>query len=201
VRNGPRAREFGEPPPARPGRLPAPRLVYVGALDVQDGVLDLPRLLASRELAQAHLTIAGDGPVREPLLERCRECGVADRVTFAGYVPHAEIPSLIAGADVGLDPAGPSELNHGSTMIKVLEYMGAGRPLVAYDLRETRRSAGEAALYAPCGRPAVFTALVAELARDGERRLRMGRMGRRRALELSWEQSARTLCDVYAGLA
>jgi len=200
VRNGPRRREFGEPPPGRAGPLTAPRLIYVGALDVQDGVLELPRLLAARELADARLTIAGDGPVRERLAERCRDLGVAERVTFAGYVAHREIPRLIAAADIGLDPAPASELNHGSTMIKVLEYMGAGRPLVAYDLRETRRSAGDAALYAPSGQPDVFTALVAELARHGEQRLCMGSIGRRRALELSWEQSAHALRDVYATL-
>jgi glycosyltransferase involved in cell wall biosynthesis len=112
-------------------------------------------------------------------------------------VPHARIPRLIAEADIGIDPSPGSELNHGSTMIKVVEYMGAGRPLVAYDLRETRRSAGESALYAPCGELSAFASLVAELARDGERRIRMGQLARRRALDLTWERSARVLHDVY----
>jgi glycosyltransferase involved in cell wall biosynthesis len=201
VRNGPRSAEFGEPPQARPGRLDAPQLVYVGALDTQDGVLELSELLSAPPLAQARLTIVGDGPVREELSARLREAGVRDRVTFTGQVPHADIPGLIAQADIGIDPAPGTELNHGSTMIKVVEYMGAGRPLVAYDLRETRRSAGEAALYAPCGEPAAFAALIAELARDGEGRIRMGHLARGRALDLSWEHSARALEDVYEGLA
>ena len=197
VRNGPRSAEFREPPSARPGKLDAPRLVYVGALDTQDGVLDLPDLLRAPALAKATLTVAGDGPMREELLARCRETGVDDRVTFTGQLPHAHIPRLIAEADIGIDPAPGTELNHGSTMIKVVEYMGAGRPLVAYELRETRASAGESALYAPCGEPAVFAALVAELARDGERRIQMGRLARQRALDLTWEHSARALLDVY----
>jgi glycosyltransferase involved in cell wall biosynthesis len=200
VRNGPRGREFGEPPPPRQGRLTAPRLVYVGALDTQDGVLELSQLLAAPGLVNATLTIVGDGPLRAELLARCRQQGVERRVTFTGQVPHAEIPRLIAEADIGLDPAPGSELNHGSTMIKVVEYMGAGRPLVAYELRETRRSAGEAALYAPCGDAGAFAKYVAQLADDGERRTQMGDLARRRALGLGWERQAEVLCDVYARL-
>jgi glycosyltransferase involved in cell wall biosynthesis len=201
VRNGPRAREFATPSPPRPGALAAPRLVYVGALDTQDGVLELGDLLAAPSLERATLTIVGDGPVRARLHERCRELAVDPRVNFTGQVPHADVPRLIAEADIGIDPAPGTELNHGSTMIKVVEYMGAGRPLVAYALRETRRSAGDAALYAPCGDPAAFAALIASLARDGERRLRMAEVARARARELAWERSARVLHHAYERLA
>lgn len=201
VRNGPRAAEFPEPSPGAPGALSAPKLIYVGTLDVQDGVLELPALMCAPALATARLTIVGNGAARDELLARCREAGVQERVTFTGHVPHARVAALIAEADIGIDPAPGTELNHGSTMIKVAEYMGAGRPVVAYDLRETRRTAGEAALYAPCGEPQAFVELIAELARDGERRLRLGRLARTRALELTWERSEESLREVYARLA
>jgi glycosyltransferase involved in cell wall biosynthesis len=200
VRNGPRGKEFGALPPPRGGALAAPRLIYVGALDIQDGVLELGDLLTDPGLAQATLTIVGDGPVRARLRERCRQLGVDSRVSFAGHVAHADVPRLIADADIGLDPAPGTELNHGSTMIKVVEYMGAGRPLVAYELRETRRSAGEAALYAPCAEPAAFAARVVELARDGEKRVRMAHAARARARGLAWECSAQILYDAYERL-
>jgi glycosyltransferase involved in cell wall biosynthesis len=201
VRNGPRASDFRAPRAARAGAIGAPRLIYVGALDVQDGVLELAEMLTAPRLARATLTIAGDGPVREELTRRLRANGVAERVTLTGRVPHAQIPELIAQADIAVDPAPGSALNHGSTMIKVMEYMAAGRPLVAYDLRESRRSAGDTALYAPCGQPTAFAELVAQLADDGERRLRMGQIAYRRAVQLSWERSAEVLEDVYEQLA
>ncbi len=197
VRNGPRASDFPEPPPARGGRLEAPRLVYVGTLDVQDGVLELPEIMGIPELSAATLTIVGEGTARAELLTRCERMGVAERVTFTGQVAHERVASLIADADIALDPAPGTELNHGSTMIKIAEYMGCGRPLVAYDLRETRRTAGDAALYAPCGELQAFVSLVAELALDGERRLRLGALARSRALGLSWEHSERVLREVY----
>jgi glycosyltransferase involved in cell wall biosynthesis len=200
VRNGPRAREFSEQRPPRAGSLASPRLIYVGALDTQDGVLELADLLALQALANATLTIVGDGPVCGQLRARCEQLGVAERVIFSGLVPHAEVPRLIAEADIGLDPAPGSELNHGSTMIKVLEYMGAGRPLVAYELRETRRSAGEAALYAPCGDLEAFAACVARLAREDALRLRMAALARSRAGELAWDRQAQVLQAVYQRL-
>jgi glycosyltransferase involved in cell wall biosynthesis len=201
VRNGPRVAEFPEPSAGAPGELSAPKLIYVGTLDVQDGVLELPELLAAPALAAAQLTIVGDGAAREELLARCREKAVESRVAFTGHVPHERVAALIAAADIGIDPAPGTELNHGSTMIKVAEYMGAGRPVVAYDLRETRHTAGEAALYAPCGESHAFIDLIASLARDGERRLRLGRLARERALELTWDRSEEALRTVYRRLA
>lgn len=200
VRNGPRLAEFPDPPAGRPGELATPRLVYVGTLDVQDGVLELPDILSAPQLSGAHLTIVGEGAARAELLARCHSMGLAERVTFTGHVPHERIAGLIADADIALDPAPGTELNEGSTMIKIAEYLGCGRPVVAYDLRETRRTAGEAALYAPDGDRQALAELIAGLAADGERRLALGRSARERALELSWERSERALLEVYERL-
>lgn len=200
VRNGPRVREFPDPPNADPGALVAPKLVYVGTLDVQDGVLELPEILSADALRTAHLTIVGKGTALEELRLRCNQAGVEDRVTFTGHVPHERVATLIAEADIGIDPAPGTELNHGSTMIKVAEYMGCGRPVVAYDLRETRHTAGDAALYAPCGERHAFIEAIGDLARDGERRLRLGQLARERALELTWDRSEEALRGVYERL-
>lgn len=200
VRNGPRLAEFPDPPSGRRGELGAPKLVYVGTLDVQDGVLELPSLLRVPALASARLTIAGDGMARDELVSRCREAGVEDRVSFTGRVPHEHIAALVADADICIDPAPGTSLNHGSTMIKVAEYMACGRPTVAYALRETRRTAGASAEYAPCADPEAFADLIGALARDGERRLALGRMARERVLGLSWERSEEALLDIYERL-
>jgi glycosyltransferase involved in cell wall biosynthesis len=200
VRNGPRASEFPDPPPARAGQLGSPRLIYVGTLDVQDGVLELADILASPKLAEAHLTIVGDGAAREELVARVQQLGLEARVTFAGHVPHEQVAALIADADIAVDPAPGTELNHGSTMIKIAEYMGCGRPTVAYELRETVRTAASAAMYAPAGDTSAFIDCVRQLADDGKRRLELGALARERALELGWDRSERTLLEVYQRL-
>jgi glycosyltransferase involved in cell wall biosynthesis len=50
--------------------------------------------------------------------------------------------------DIGLIADPKNELNEFSTMLKTMEYMAMGKPIVAFDLAETRFSAQDAALYA-----------------------------------------------------
>jgi glycosyltransferase involved in cell wall biosynthesis len=202
VRNGPPRATLVDEVAVRPGALAHPRLVYVGELGPQDGVLDLPDLLDRPALAEARLTIVGDGAVR-PELEAAVAArpALAGRVTFAGRVAHADVPAVLAQADVGIDPAPGTPLNQRSTMIKIAEYLAAGLPVVAYDLVETRRTAGDAALYAPADDAAAFTAHVSELAADPMLRLALARRGRARAEELVWERSERVLLTAYDRLA
>jgi glycosyltransferase involved in cell wall biosynthesis len=86
-------------------------------------------------------------------------------------------------------------------MIKISEYLAARRPIVAHDLRETRWTAGEAALYAPCDEATPLADLVALLARDPELRGRLARGAGERAPELVWERSEEQLVGAYEGLA
>ena len=101
-----------------------------------------------------------------PLAARLR--GLSDRGHLDGPRHHDRIPALIAGGDIGIDPAPGTELNHGSTMIKVAEYLAAGRPVVAYALRETQRTAADAGLYARCGDQHRVRQLIVDLAADPE---------------------------------
>jgi glycosyltransferase involved in cell wall biosynthesis len=82
-------------------------------------------------------------------------------------------------------------------MIKVTEYAALGKPIVAFDLKETRYSAGEAALYAPPNDDAAYAAEIERLLARPELREQLGAAGRRRAAELSWERSERALLAAY----
>ena len=84
-------------------------------------------------------------------------------------------------------------------MNKIVEYMALGRPIVSYDLREARVSAGEAALYAKANDVEAFARCIAELLDTRERREQMGRLGRRRVEgEISWSRSEEQLLAAYA---
>jgi glycosyltransferase involved in cell wall biosynthesis len=202
VRNGPRLAALEDSVP-RPGCLREPRLVFVGSMAVQDGVEDLADIVSELEHrygVYAQLTIVGDGPSRAVLASRCRELGIAARARFTGQVAPEQIPALLAAADICLDPAPCNPLNHCSTMVKVAEYLAAGRPVVAYRLRETVHTAGEVALLAGCGDRAEFVEHIARLAGDEELRAELGRRGRERARDLTWEQSEQALMSAYAQL-
>ena len=105
---------------------------------------------------------------------------------------------ILSTADVAVSPDPANEFNEYCTMNKTLEYMTVGVPVVAFDLAETRVSAGEAAVYAPPNDPSGLARLVVELLDDPERRARMAEIGRERmAGPLSWAQSAEQLLSAY----
>ena len=173
-------------------------------MESQDGVDMLPevlrRLTDDHGLTGARLVMIGTGSRRADLERAFAEAGMGERVTFTGQVAHQEVPSLLARTDICVDPAPCTELNHSSTMIKIAEYMAAARPVVAFPLRETIRTAGDVALYAKAGDLGAFAALVAVLAVHGEERLRRGARGRERAVALTWEHSEQALLKAYAML-
>jgi glycosyltransferase involved in cell wall biosynthesis len=202
VRNGPPAGSVSDTPPAG-GALSEPRLVFVGAMAPQDGVEELADVLFElerRHRLRASLVAVGDGPSRPGLQRRGVELGVADRIRLPGRVEPEEVPGVLADADICLDPAPCNALNHASTMVKVAEYLAAGRPLVAYRLRETQRTVGDAALLADCGDRDGFVERVSRLAADGALRLDLAARGRQRVRALTWEHSREALVTAYAQL-
>jgi glycosyltransferase involved in cell wall biosynthesis len=83
-------------------------------------------------------------------------------------------------------------------MIKISEYMAMARPIVSFDLAESRVGAGDAALFAAPGDFAGFADLLSRLLDDPEQRRTLGDAGRRRAEEvLAWEHQERALLGAY----
>lgn len=204
VRNGPPPSWTRLPLALRPGALSLVRLAYVGSVGVQDGLDGMASVLAClRELApelDAELTVIGDGDARAQFEHAANSLGVAASVKLLGWVPAGEVAELLQDADVCVDPAPPTPLNERSTMIKLMEYMALGKPVVAYDLLETRRTLGDAGLLVTPDDPRAFAEQIAVLARDGELRSRLATCARERARALTWDRSEIALLDTYAGL-
>ena len=87
-------------------------------------------------------------------------------------------------------------------MNKTMEYMAFGLPVVAYDLKETRVSAADAAVYIESGNIAAYAEAIVELLDDEDRREAMGRTGRLRIdAELGWPYQREAYVGVYDFLA
>jgi hypothetical protein len=85
-------------------------------------------------------------------------------------------------------------------MIKVTEYLALGKPVVAYDLLETRRTVGDAALLVEPGDTAGFADRIVMLADDPALRADLAERARERGRELTWDRSERALLAAYAAL-
>jgi glycosyltransferase involved in cell wall biosynthesis len=205
VRNGPPAVWTHEPSRARDGVLDEVHLAYLGWISSQDGLDGLVPIIAQlckeESPVKARLTVIGDGDARPEVERQLAELGLSERITFTGRVPPSRVPELLSAADICVDPAPATDINERSTMTKIAEYMALGKPVVAYDLLETRRTAGQAALLVPRGDVNAFAQAIVTLATDPSQRRALGRRARRRAAAtLTWEHSERALLAAYAAI-
>jgi glycosyltransferase involved in cell wall biosynthesis len=89
-------------------------------------------------------------------------------------------------------------MNEISTMNKIMEYMALSKPIVQFDMREGRVSAGEASLYAMRNDVSSLAEGIIQLVDDSEMATRMGKRGRQRLVStLSWELQVPKLLAAY----
>jgi glycosyltransferase involved in cell wall biosynthesis len=175
---------------------------YLGIMGHQDGVDVVLRAadLIVNEWGRTDVAFAllGFGDCLDDLRALSSELGLDDHVTFTGRVDLDDIRRYLSSADVGLSPDPRSPFNDASTMNKTMEYMACALPVVAFDLHETRVSAGDTALYAPDDDVRSFAKAVVSLLDDPEVRADMGVRGRQAIEEhLGWPIQAAIYIGVY----
>jgi len=180
-------------------------VAYLGVMGPNDGLDYLLRAVAhivhARQRTDIQFVLIGGGDLHPELIRMSAALGVADIVEFTGRLPDEEVIALLSSADLCVAPDPRDVLNDVSTMNKIIEYMALGRPVVAFDLREARVSAGEAAVYATPNDPVDFAHHILSLLAAPARRSLMGGIGRRRfETMLAWEHQADHLLALYRDL-
>jgi glycosyltransferase involved in cell wall biosynthesis len=148
----------------RPRTVPADgrfRLLFVGNLLERKGVADLLRAVARPELRarDMELTMAGGGPV-ETYRALAAELGIAERVTFTGWVSQDDARTLMVNADALALPA----YDEGLPLV-ILEALASGTPVICTpvgsipEVLEDRATA----LMVPPGNEAAIAAAVTTL--------------------------------------
>ncbi|MEM7321527.1 MAG: glycosyltransferase family 4 protein [Actinomycetota bacterium] len=203
VRNSPDLDLFAPRPPVPELKAGYSHMVlFVGTMGHQDGVhilldaADHVRNTAGRD--DVLFVMVGTGDAWDRLQEQHRKLDLGDGVRFTGFISDDDMLDYMATADVGAAPDVESPLNNISTMIKTMDYMAMGLPVVSFDLTESRVSAGDAARYAPEHSGESFGETILALIDDPELRHRMGEIGQERiAGPLSWKNSATQLLAAY----
>jgi len=181
-------------------------LCYIGSLNPQDGVdyllRSLHHLLRALKRDDFHCVIMGTGDSLGDLRALAAELQLAGHVELTGFVSDEELAANLAAADICVDPDPSSPLNDVSTWIKIMEYMAYGKPIVSFDLKETRVSAGDAALFVTPNDEAAFAEAIVTLMDDPGLRASMGDLGRQRVeKELQWSVVGGNLLAAYRSLA
>jgi len=180
-------------------------VVYLGVMAKQDGVDRVVRVAHELKYVRRRddiLFVAiGRGECWQDLKRSANELGLDSVIRFPGRIPDADVLAYLSTADLCLAPDPPLPMNHLSTMNKILEYMACKRPIVSFDLVESRRSAGPAAVYVQDDDVKFFADAIESLLADPARRLELGELGYRRVVhELSWTRSEEALLEAYARL-
>ncbi|HUR95270.1 MAG TPA: glycosyltransferase family 4 protein, partial [Gemmatimonadales bacterium] len=142
------------------------------------------------------VVLAGDGFERPDLIKLAESLGVADDVTFLGWVANSDLPPYYRAAAVSVIPS----LEEGFG-IPAAEAMGCATPVVASDaggLPEVVEH-GVTGLIVPRGNSAALAEAIGSLLADPSRRAAMGQAGRARALRLfDWDRTAQQFEGIYA---
>lgn len=203
VRSGPDLDAL-RPVPPHPRWLEGKRhlIGYVGVMGAQEGIdlllQAMSHLVFAQGRADVRLALAGSGSDLPRLKALTSELGLDFHVTFHGRICDADLCEMLSSADVCVNPDRVNAMNDLSTMNKIMEYMAFGKPIVQFDVREGRVSAGPASLYARANDAQDFAARIAELLDDPGRRAAMGAFARKRVeSRLSWRSQAPALLAAY----
>jgi glycosyltransferase involved in cell wall biosynthesis len=203
VRNGPAFRNLSMEDVESELRSKSPNIIaFAGVTGYQDHLDHLCQALHElRRLGREdfYCIVVGDGDALHEIKTLTRELGLESKIWFTGWVSDPELYArYLFTADICVVPDPYNDYNDRSTFVKVMEYMAAGKPIVAYDLRETRRTADGAAQYARPNDIRDFAAKILTLMDNPALRRSMGEIGLRRVQqELAWRHSVPNLLHAY----
>jgi glycosyltransferase involved in cell wall biosynthesis len=177
-------------------------VVYVGFMGPQDGlpllIEAIDQIVCQDRRQDTRFVLVGNGSELSNLKAMVHERSLDSFVSFTGQVPYEEVARQLSMADIGVAPDPKTPMNDKSTMIKILEYMAYGLPVVLFDLQEGRRIAGAAGLYASPNDPIDFANQIRRLLDSEALRRELGEHGRERVeRRLNWDAEKTVLLEAY----
>ncbi len=180
--------------------LEGPVILYVGQLH---GAQYLELFLhAAAELKRRqrklNFMVVGTGERFGELHALAEHLGVTDCLIFTGAVPHERVPEYVAAADVAVACFEDTAQTRCKSPLKVVEYMSAGKAIVASAMGEVNRMLDGCGILVPCGDPISIADGVEMVLSDPARAREMGRRARARAEQkYNWTVTADNLLRAY----
>ncbi|MBN1298693.1 MAG: glycosyltransferase family 4 protein [Actinobacteria bacterium] len=165
----------------------APLVIFTGALLAAKGIWNLvdaiPVVLSKK--SDVHFLIVGY-PVEETE-NRIKELGVEKNVHMTGMVDYFDLPDYLLISDVAVEPKVDKA---GEASGKVINYMGAGLPVVCFDSKNNRRFLEEGGIYASGDRVENLADKILWAVNNPEKAKELGRKNKKRVEEVfSWNNS------------
>lgn len=176
----------------------APLAIFTGALLAAKGIWNLvsaiPVVLKKRK--DIHFLIVGY-PVEETAA-KVKELGVEKNVHFTGMVDYFELPDYLLISDVAVEPKVDRA---GEASGKVINYMGAGLPVVCFEGKNNRRFLGENGIYAADDRIENLADKIIWAIENPSEAKKLGELNKKRVEEVfSWNNSIKDTVDAFRSL-
>lgn len=176
----------------------APVVIFTGALLAAKGIWNLINSipLVLEKVRNAHFLIVGY-PVEEAK-KRVEEMGIEKNVHFTGQVDYFDLPNYLLISDVAVEPKIDKA---GEASGKVINYMGAGLPVVCFDSKNNRKFLGEGGIYAKDDSIEDFASKIVWAINNPEEAKRLGELNRKRVDEVfSWDSSIKKTVEAFKKL-
>jgi colanic acid/amylovoran biosynthesis glycosyltransferase len=172
------------------------RLLFVGRLAAVKGLPVLFEAIAQlrQDRPNVILTIAGDGPDRQKLLQQAKELGIEENIRILGYQSQSQVRQLLGQSDVFV----MSSFAEGVPVV-LMEAMAAGVPVVATRVAGVPELVedGVSGFLVPPGEASELAERIAALLDDEELRNRFGKAGRAEVqAEFNIHNEAQRLCTI-----
>ena len=206
VRNGPDLTKIPQVKPNPELKKGFDYLVaYLGVIGTQEGIDVLLKaidyIVHERGISNIKFVIVGTGPNWANMVALSNKLGLDGNVEFTGFIPYQKLYEILATADLCVNPEFRNEFTDKSTMIKIMDYMTFGKPIVQFYTTEGEETAGSSAVYVKNNDVMDFGDAIIELLSDPERRKRLGEIGRARIEKrLHWGVQKRNLQEAYQRL-
>ena len=187
------------PPPS--GAAREDFLLAVSDLYIQKNLHRLLDAIAivRREFPRVSLRIAGGAPdadYAETLRRTVAERDLGGHVRFLGHVPARDLVDLYRRCALFVFPSLVETFGN-----PLVEAMACGAPIVSSDAAAMPEVLGDAALFFDPRDTPVMAERIAVALRDGDLRHRLGKSARARALQFSWDETARRTVRVLLSCA
>jgi len=173
------------------------RLIHVASLNRVKDQTTLLRALASlaKSGVDFEMEVVGEDILQGAIQRLSVQCGLAERVSFRGFLTQRELRPLLERADLMVLSS-----RHETGPLVMLEAAVAGVPTVGTAVGHIREWSPEAALSVPVGGWAELAEAIRRVLGDEELRLRLAREAQRRALREDADHTAECFLALYSRL-
>lgn len=146
-----------------------------------DGLIRAAKVVCER-FPHAQFDIAGDGEQRTMLEELIRESNLTRRFHLKGSV--SDIPAFLTSSEIAVLPSHSEGMSNA-----ILEYMAAGRAIIATDVGANRNVLADSGVIVPPSDDMALSSAMIDLLSQPSKALQLGMMARRR-VEQYYSRSA-----------